>query len=113
MLQKLVWCEARGEDEKGQVLVANVVMNRVNNKAFPDTIDGVLFQKNQFEPVTYGIYEKAAPTNANIQAVSKALSGTDYSQGALYFIAAACAAGSWHDKNLTKLFQHGGHVFYK
>lgn len=32
-----------GEDHKGKVLVANVVLNRVKNKSFPSTIKDVVF----------------------------------------------------------------------
>ena len=43
-LAEAVYFEARGERRDGQVAVAQVVMNRVRNPAYPDTICGVVYQ---------------------------------------------------------------------
>ena len=40
-LLKIVEAEAGGEDRKGKLLVANVVINRVKNEQFPDTVTDV------------------------------------------------------------------------
>lgn len=57
-LLKIVEAEAGGEDENGKLLVANVVLNRVNSNIFPDTVTGVVYQKEfgvcQFSPVSDG-----------------------------------------------------------
>jgi len=50
ILSKLIHLEARGEPEEGQIEVARVVLNRVNDVQFPDTIEKVIFQKRQFTP---------------------------------------------------------------
>ncbi len=50
------------------------------------------------------------------EAVERALLGEDISDGALYFVARKYADQSnvrWFDENLTMLFQHGGHEFFK
>ena len=113
ILQNIVYCEARGEDEKGQILVANVIFNRVNSKGFPNTVEEVVFQKNAFEPTRNGAYENANPGAATITAVQKALSGVDYSQGATFFRTIRGATEDcWHEKSLTTLFDHGAHRFY-
>ncbi len=39
-----VYFEARGESKEGQAAVAQVILNRVRNPAYPDTICGVVFQ---------------------------------------------------------------------
>jgi Cell Wall Hydrolase len=39
-----VYFEARGESKDGQAAVAQVILNRVRNPAYPDTICGVVFQ---------------------------------------------------------------------
>lgn len=49
-LARLVWLEARGEPFEGQVAVVEVVFNRVLSASFPDTVDAVVYQKNQFTP---------------------------------------------------------------
>lgn len=43
-LAQAIYFEARSEPSLGQMAVANVVMNRVNSKHYPNTICGVVFQ---------------------------------------------------------------------
>ncbi len=118
-LLRIVEAEASGEDEKGKILVANVVMNRVENDDFPDSITEVIFQREngvtQFSPVANGRFWKVTVSEETIEAVNKALSGEDYSQGALYFAARKYADSDnmrWFDENLEFLFEHGGHEFF-
>lgn len=119
MLLRIVEAEAGGEDEEGKILVANVVLNRVESDEFPDTIEGVIFQRNgkvtQFSPVADGRYYTVKISEETISAVNKALSGEDLSQGALYFAARSSADSDnmrWFDRHLTFLFKHGGHEFF-
>ncbi len=114
ILQKIVQAEAGGEDRKGKVLVANVIFNRLKAKSFPNTIKDVVFQPQQFEPTRNGAYEKAVPKQDTILAVQEALCGVDYSQGALFFrTLRGATAECWHETALTRLFDYGGHRFYK
>ena len=113
ILQRITHAEARGEDEKGQILVVNVIMNRVKSKGFPNTIKEVVFQPNQFEPTRNGAYERAVVMPTVIAAVNKALQGADYSNGATFFRSLrGLSPDSWHETRLKKLFDHGGHRFY-
>lgn len=54
ILACLVYHEARGESFEGQVAVVEVVLNRMLSDYFPDTVEGVVFQKYgdvwQFSP---------------------------------------------------------------
>lgn len=111
-LCKIVEAEAGGEDEKGKILVGNVVMNRVASKQFPDGIQTVVFQEKQFAPTSNGAYDKASPSSATRKAVDACLCGNDYSQGALFFRTVQGAEGSWHETALKFLFQYGEHRFY-
>ena len=43
-LATAIYFEARGEPTRGQLAVAQVVMNRVRSSLYPDTICGVIFQ---------------------------------------------------------------------
>lgn len=120
ILLRIVEAEAGGEDIEGKLLVANVVLNRVENEEFPDTVKEVVFQRSkgvtQFSPVANGRYDKAVISEDTVQAVNRALQGEDISQGALYFAARKYADSDrmkWFDDNLTFLFQHGGHEFFK
>jgi spore germination cell wall hydrolase CwlJ-like protein len=47
-LADVMYCEARGEGRVGMMAVANVVLNRVKSKRFPNTITEVIHQPWQF-----------------------------------------------------------------
>jgi N-acetylmuramoyl-L-alanine amidase len=47
-LYKCVYTESRGEPRDGQKAIVDVILNRVNSNKFPNTIDSVILQKNQF-----------------------------------------------------------------
>ncbi len=120
VLQRIVEAEAGNEDEDGKLLVANVVLNRMNSGLFPDTVSEVVFQRekgvSQFSPVSNGSYYRVHVSEETVSAVERALMGEDISQGALYFVARKYADSSkvlWFDRKLTYLFQHGGHEFFK
>ena len=120
ILYKIVEAEAGCEDYVGKVLVANVVLNRLQDSQFPNTVEEVVFQQEdgvtQFSPVANGRYDSAVPDEDTIQAVEAALEGEDYSEGALYFVARQYADSDnlkWFDDSLEKVLIHGGHEFYK
>lgn len=116
VLQRIVEAEAGICDAKGRILVANVIINRVRSKEFPDTITGVVYQKSQFSPVQNGRINSCVVSPETVEAVDRALAGEDYSQGALYFMnRGRSKAGnvSWFDQRLTYLFQHDGHEFFR
>lgn len=120
ILQRIVEAEAGGEDQEGKILVANVVLNRVKSEDFPNTIAEVVFQSSngvtQFSPVANGSYDRIQVSEASILAVDRALQGEDLSEGALFFAArkyANAKSMKWFDENLTFLFRHGGHEFFK
>lgn len=64
LLALVIQAEAGNQDELGKRYVADVVMNRVNSKDFPDTISEVLYQKNpiQFACTVDGALDKAGYT---------------------------------------------------
>jgi spore germination cell wall hydrolase CwlJ-like protein len=114
LLAKIAYGEAGGEDVEGQALVIRVVLNRVWSDDFPDSIPEVIYQTDtgvQFAATTAADWDDWQPTESCWEALELVESGWDESQGALYF----CAGGEsqWHQENLTELFTHGGHTFYK
>jgi N-acetylmuramoyl-L-alanine amidase len=119
-LLRIVEAEAGTEDIKGRVLVANVIMNRVADDEFPDTISDVIWEVKsgvaQFSPTYDGTIYTVTVSDETREAVKQALNGTDYSEGALFFIQRSAAEEhnvTWFDENLTRLFKHGVHEFYK
>ena len=115
LLQRIVQAEAGGCDDKGKILVANVVINRVLADEFPDTVREVVYQRSQFQPVSTGVIHSVKVTPETKACVDRALAGEDYSGGALYFMNRRGSGGraSWFDSQLTFLFSHGGHEFFK
>ncbi len=111
-LLKIAMAEAEGESVEGKALVMLVVLNRVWDDAFPDTIEEVLFQRNQFSPmVEGGRYWTTEPDEGCYEALALVENGWDESQGALYF--ESTGKEGWHSQNLEFLFQLGGHKFYR
>lgn len=120
ILQRIVESEAGSEDEDGRLLVANVILNRVNDDKFPSTVTEVVFQQEngvaQFSPVASGRIYQVEVSEETCEAVERALNGEDISQGALFFASRKYADSTkmkWFDDNLVYLFQHGGHEFFK
>lgn len=118
-LLRIVEAEASGEDIRGRMLVANVVLNRVESGRFPDTVKEVVYQREggraQFSPVATGKIDRVTVSETTKEAVDLALQGEDESKGALYFMAPEYAdAGNrrWFEENLTLLFAYHGHEFY-
>ncbi len=120
VLQRIVEAEATGENVKGKILVANVILNRVRNKDFPDSVKAVVFQRDgstyQFSPIKDGRYYSVKVSESTKDAIKRVLEGEDYSNGALYFSARSRAdknSMSWFDRHLKFLFKYGGHEFFK
>lgn len=120
VLLRIVEAEAGCEDEEGKLLVANVVLNRMNHIKFPNTVSEVVFQREngvtQFSPISDGRFYSVKISNETVEAVGRALEGEDISQGALYFAAREYADNDkmkWFDDHLSFLFEYGGHEFFK
>ena len=113
LLAKIAMAEAEGESIQGKTLVILVVLNRVHNADFPNTIQDVIFEENQFTPVINGRFDKVEPDADCWEAVQVVMEAQyDYSDGALYF--ESCDdADNWHSRNLDYLYQCGNHKFYK
>ena len=119
-LQRIVEAEAGGEDQDGKLLVANVVLNRVNSETFPDTVFVLVMQREQgiaqFSPTVDGRFHSVKVSEDTKAAVERALYGEDISQGALYFCARDKADSEkvqWFDRHLTRLFAYGHHEFFQ
>ncbi len=113
-LSRIISAESRGEVLEGQIAVGNVVLNRTESAAFPDTIPAVIFDRNhgvQFEPVSNGtVYQQ--PTALSVEAAKRALNGENTAGDALYFYAPALSQGTWINANRTYLLTIGCHRFY-
>ena len=114
VLLKIVEAEAGCEDTEGRMLVANVVMNRVRNGYFPNTVTEVVYQRQdgtaQFSPVSDGRIDTVNVSQGTIDAVARVMNGEDISQGALFFRSVRSRSG-WFDQKLSRVLEHGNHIF--
>lgn len=110
LLARLIYAEARGESYKGKVAVGAVALNRVRSSQFPNTLSGVIYQKNAFECVTNGSINNT-PNSECLRAAKEALNGWDPTGGCLYFYnAATVPSKSWiHTRTVKTVI--GRHSF--
>lgn len=89
ILAALIQCEAGGEPYEGQVAVGAVVMNRVRNGGYPNSITEVIYASGQFVPASGGRMESLIlnkTTKAScIQAAQEAINGACNVGDALHF----------------------------
>ncbi|WP_130836213.1 cell wall hydrolase [Lachnoclostridium sp. Marseille-P6806] len=108
LLANLIYCEAGNQPYDGQVAVGAVVMNRVMSGAFPSTIVGVIYQSNQFEPVSTGRLALALArddaTDACYAAADAAMAGQTTVADCIFFRTPI--------PQITPRYTIGGHIFY-
>lgn len=105
LLAALIFCEAGGESYQGQLAVGAVVMNRVKSGRFPNSLQGVIYQRGQFGPALTGkldhVMASGRTTESCRNAAAQALAGESPVGSALYF-------GDGQNRG-TKI---GGHWFH-
>ncbi|ORX23668.1 cell wall hydrolase [Thermoanaerobacterium sp. PSU-2] len=96
LLAKLIQAEGESEPMIGKVAIGAVVVNRVQNQNFPDTISEVIFEPGQFESVTNNrIFNVENIDEECIISALKALEGEDPTDGSLYFYNTYTATNDW------------------
>ena len=109
LLAKTIYAEGRGEPYTGQVAIGAVVLNRVRDRAFPNTVSGVVYQKHAFTAVTDGQIN-LTPNDTAMKAARDAINGWDPTGGALYYYNPAVATSAWiFDRQTVTVI--GKHVF--
>ncbi len=117
MLAKIAMAEAEGCSNEVKQCIVHVILNRVHDNRFPNTIHEVLFQHfgnvYQFTPMVNGRWDRVEPNKDCFDAVNTvAMDSHDISMGALYF--ESCEdKDNWHSRNLEFLFELDGVRFYK
>lgn len=112
LMAKVVYKESNAEPYEGKVAVASVILNRLKNREFPKSVDGVVKQKYAFSCVVDGRID-AQPNKSCYDAVYDALSGKDPTSNALYFYNPKIASSGW--MNAVKKYNVrfiGNHVFF-
>jgi N-acetylmuramoyl-L-alanine amidase len=111
LLARLVHAEAKGEPFEGKVAVASVVLNRVDHNQFPNSIEKVIKQDGQFQPVDNGAIKEPAG-KVDMKAVKTALALEDQGDGSLFFYNPEIAENHWQ-KTQTVTKKIGNHHFSK
>ena len=113
-LFSLIEAESKGEPFLGKIAVGNVVLNRVKDKNFPDTISGVIFDTKfgiQFQPVANNsIYNM--PSLESVIAGKLAIRDVNPVGNSLYFFNPKIASSFWIPNNRTYYKTINNHDFY-
>lgn len=88
--------EARGEPYEGQVAVGAVILNRVKDSRFPNSISGVIYQKGAFTAVADGqINAQISEGSTVYKAAQDAMNGWDPTGGCVYYFNPSTATNKW------------------
>ena len=104
LLALVTVAEAEGESEYGKRLVIDTILNRVDSNRFPDTISGVIYQKNQFTSMWNGRADRCRVTDEVRQLVREEMESRTNSD-VLFFTAGG------YGRYGTPAFQVGDHYF--
>lgn len=115
LFYRLVSAEAGGESLEGQLAVATTIINRVKSSNFPNTITGVITDKNwgyQYTPVLDGRIN-IPPTESAKKAVDMVLNGhRSFGADVMWFVNPNKATSQWIMQNRHFYKTIGGHDFY-
>lgn len=105
--------EARGEPYEGQVAVGAVILNRVKDSRFPNSISGVIYQSGAFTAVSDGQINAAISEESTVyKAAQDAMNGWDPTGGCVYYFNPSTATNKWiWSRPLVKMI--GKHRFCK
>ena len=111
LLARTVNAEARGEPYIGQVAVAAVILNRIDDPAFPKTVADIVYQPRAFSSVDDGQIN-LPPSSSSIRAAQEAINGSDPSEGAVFFFNPAKTSNKyiWSRPQIKQI---GSHMFTK
>ena len=88
--------EARGEPYEGQVAVGAVILNRVKDSRFPNSISGVIYQSGAFTAVSDGQINASIDEDSTVyKAAQDAMNGWDPTGGCVYYFNPDTATNSW------------------
>ena len=110
-LARIIYAESGNQPLEGQMAVGIVVMNRVESPIYPNTVEGVLAQKNQFSTYQSGRLANRTPNASSVIAAKLVLDGGVVSEvkDALYFDS---SSNSWASRNKECVAVIGNHKFY-
>lgn len=111
LISQVVYGEARGEPYEGQVAVAAVLLNRVADSRFPNTVAGVVYEPGAFTCVDDGQINLTPDSRAK-KAAQDAINGWDPTHGCVYYFNPNTATSKWIWSRPQTL-KIGKHIFCK
>lgn len=114
-LSHVISTECTDEPLEGMIGVGNVIMNRVADPEFPNTVMEVLFDTKggiQFDPVMQGSIH-APPTDLAMIATYLVIEGYNTVGDAEYYVNPLTGNSSWFDRALELVAIIGRHNFYR
>lgn len=110
-LARIISAESGNQPLEGQMAVGIVVMNRVKSPIYPNTVEEVLAQKNQFSTYQSGRLAQRTPNASSVIAAKLVLDGGVVAEvkDALYFDS---SSNSWASRNKECVAVIGNHKFY-
>lgn len=116
LLARIIYAEAGGEPYEGMKAVGTVIMNRVADSRFPNTIREVIFAKGQFDPVKNGGNAKfnGEPSAEALNAATEVINGyRSFGAEVVYFYNPRTSTDGWIVRNTVTVKMIGGHAFAK
>ncbi len=120
-LSLAMYWEARGEGAVGMAAVGAVVLNRVEDDRFPNSVCGVIFEGGEHPPCQFSWWcdgQSDKPTNRKQWQAAVRVADTllrrdfrDPTRGALYFHSTSVRS-NWHATR-KRTTQIGNHIFYR
>lgn len=110
-LSRIIYAESGNQSLDGKIAVGNVILNRVADPQFPNTITGVIFQPNQFTPAQSGSINRT-PSTESVIAAKLCLDGANTAGNSLYFVNPSVSPNSWASRNRTCVATIGAHAFF-
>lgn len=114
-ISHIINAEAGNQPMDGQIAVGNVVLNRVADERFPNSVKEVVFDRRsgvaQFSPTADGSIG-LTPDEDAVLAAKLAFEGYNTVGESMYFINPAACNSAWFNRCLTYTTTIGDHVFY-
>lgn len=104
LIALVTMAEAEAETEKGQRLVIDTILNRVDSEHFPDTIHDVIYQTGQFTSMWNGRANRCYAREDLVKLIEEEIKSR-FNTDVIFF-----GAGKYSDYGVP-MFQEGGHYF--
>lgn len=94
LMASIIWLEARGEPFEGQQAIAEIMLNRLLDDGFPDSMKGIVLAEGQFRTTKF--LDDAKPGELQYKAIERAISGPNVvPMDVLFFARYATSKNTW------------------